>query len=262
MMYLSRLLNGPSVKYVLIEGQNIPQTDRLKARWHKNAPTTLKNTIFLPRMPEGDYLRLLDRVDLLLDPIYFGSGNTFYESMAFGTPMVTMPGEQMRGRIVAGGYKQMRLENAPIADTLQEYIELTVRLAGDAELRRRMKRDIKSAAHKYLFNDHEAADEIFEFIQAAIIEKKKAGGLLPVGWMPLKRYGHTLLKNAINCHLQGDLPNAEKEYRAAIDSGSSNFVIFSNLGIICQATQRTDEAIALYKKAIQINPNHPDAYTT
>ena len=73
--------------------------------------------------------------------------------------------------------------------------------------------------------------------------------------------GVRLLKEAINHHIQGDLNNAEKAYRAAIDSGLSNCALFSNLGIICQASQRTEEAIVLYKKAIQINPNHKDAYT-
>jgi len=126
------ILRLPNARYVLIEGTNKPQTDRLKARWSKKAPTTLENTIFLPRMPQVDYLCLLETVDILLDPIYFGSGNTFYESMALGTPLVTMPGDYMRGRIVAGGYKQMKLENPPVAENIQDYIELTVRLAEDA----------------------------------------------------------------------------------------------------------------------------------
>ena len=73
--------------------------------------------------------------------------------------------------------------------------------------------------------------------------------------------GDILLKNAIKHHIQGDLKNAEKDYRAAIDSGLLNVSLFSNLGIICQETQRTEEAISLYKKAIQINPNDPNAYT-
>ncbi len=73
--------------------------------------------------------------------------------------------------------------------------------------------------------------------------------------------GDILLKNAINHHTQGDLKNAEKAYRAAIDSGLLNVALFSNLGMICQITQRTEEAILLYQKAIQTNPNHPNAYT-
>ena len=72
--------------------------------------------------------------------------------------------------------------------------------------------------------------------------------------------GDSLLKKAINYHIRGDLKNAEKDYRAAIESGFSNVAVFSNLGTICQATQRTDEAAIYYRKAIEINPNHPDPY--
>ena len=74
-------------------------------------------------------------------------------------------------------------------------------------------------------------------------------------------YGESLLKKAIECHIKGDFINAEKAYRKAIDWGISNVTIFSNLGIICQSTQRTDHAIAYYKKAIKINHNHPNPYT-
>ena len=65
--------------------------------------------------------------------------------------------------------------------------------------------------------------------------------------------GKRLLKNAIKYHIQGDLKNAEKTYRAAINSGLLNAALFSNLGTICQISQRTEEAIDLYKRAIQIN---------
>ena len=44
--------------------------------------------------------------------------------------------------------------------------------------------------------------------------------------------GEILLQNAISCHIQGDLENAEKAYRVAIDSGLINIALFLNLGII------------------------------
>ena len=60
-----------------------------------------------------------------------------------------------------------------------------------------------------------------------------------------------LLDIAINCHAKGDLVNAEKNYREAIKSGCAQFSTFSNLGIICKNSGRLDEAIYLYKKAIE-----------
>ena len=181
---ISRL---PNAKYVLIKGSSKPQTDRLKARWAATAPKTLENSIFLDSMPHADYLCLLETVDILLDTIYFGSGNSFYEAMAFGTPVVTLPGIHMRGRIVAGGYKQMKLDNAPVAESLQDYIEITVRLAEDPILRKMLKREIKHAAERYLFNDKEAVDEIAEFIKSAVECNRETGGLLPVDWTSSKQ---------------------------------------------------------------------------
>ena len=184
---LERIISKlPEAKYVLIEGTNKPMTQRLKSRWAATAPKTLANSIFLPRMTQQDYLCLLETVDILLDPIYFGSGNTFYEAMAIGTPLVTMPGAYMRGRIVAGGYKQMTLDNAPIANDIDDYIEITIRLAEDADLRRSLKQQIKTSALMHLFDDQEAANEIIEFIRAAVDENRETGCLLPVDWSPSK----------------------------------------------------------------------------
>ena len=72
--------------------------------------------------------------------------------------------------------------------------------------------------------------------------------------------GESLLKNALQHHMQGDLVSAESGYRKAIQVGYYNHAIFINLGVICKNSGRPEEAILLYKKAIEINPNDPDAY--
>ena len=75
-----------------------------------------------------------------------------------------------------------------------------------------------------------------------------------------KTSGDALRKSAIDHHTKGDLKNAEKDYREAINIGYSDYAIFSNLGVICKNSGRPEEAISLYTKAIEVNPNHPDAY--
>ena len=50
-----------------------------------------------------------------------------------------------------------------------------------------LKQEIRSAAQKYLFDDQEAADEIIEFIRAAVDCLRETGGLLPVDWLPSKK---------------------------------------------------------------------------
>ena len=71
----------------------------------------------------------------------------------------------------------------------------------------------------------------------------------------------TQFDKAIDYHAKGDLVNAEKHYRSLIESGVISYAVLSNLGVICQHSARTQEAIELYKKAIIIDQNHPDAYT-
>ena len=41
------------------------------------------------------------------------------------------------------------------------------------------------------------------------------------------------IQKAINCHVQGDLENAEKSYRIAIGHGFLDATIYSDLGVIC-----------------------------
>ena len=54
----------------------------------------------------------------MLDPLYFGAGNSFHESMYYGTPTVTLPTQNLKSRIVLGAYKQMQIENPPISTEL------------------------------------------------------------------------------------------------------------------------------------------------
>jgi predicted O-linked N-acetylglucosamine transferase (SPINDLY family) len=174
----------PNSRLVLLEGSRPHHTTRLKQRWAQSVPQVLDRANFLPRLSRERYLTLLDTVDILLDPFFFGSGNSFYEAMAIGTPLVTLPGRYMRGRIVAGGYKQMGLEHqAPIATSAENYIQWVQRLAADPELRSMLKALIRTAAAQHLFNDQTVAAEFIAFFRAAIAASH-AGQRLPPGWQP------------------------------------------------------------------------------
>ena len=69
-----------------------------------------------------------------------------------------------------------------------------------------------------------------------------------------------LLKRAIKHHAQGDLIHAEKRYREMIKLGYKHPAVLINLGVICGNKGCEEEAILLYKKAIEANPSNPDAY--
>ncbi len=95
---------------VTLEGKSPEWTRRLRARWQATMRELADRIHFLPALPHADYLRLLELSDVMLDPIHFGGGNSSYEALAVGTPIVTMPGRFLRSRITYGLYQTMRID--------------------------------------------------------------------------------------------------------------------------------------------------------
>ncbi|MDA9625213.1 tetratricopeptide repeat protein, partial [Luminiphilus sp.] len=174
-------LTLPDARLILIRDKSDIVTDQLKERWRQRAPRLINQTIFLPRMKREDFLGLLDIVDFLLDPIYFGSGNTFYEAMIFGTPIVTLPGKTLSGRVVLGGYRQMRVENPPVANSIGEFVRLVVELASDSVALKRLKSILRDAASRYLWDDTQIADEFAAFVTASV-DAAERGSKVPPDW--------------------------------------------------------------------------------
>ncbi len=173
----------PDGHLVLIEGKYTAWSESLRARWAKNFPILLERALFLPRMPEQQFLALLEHVDVLLDTVHFGSGLSFYEAMLSGTPVVTWPGNYMRGRIVTGAYWQMGVSDPPIAASLQEYASIAVGLAHDPERLKALRETLKVEARKKLFADLTAVREFEEFLEAAVAAAMD-DKVLPEGWQP------------------------------------------------------------------------------
>jgi predicted O-linked N-acetylglucosamine transferase (SPINDLY family) len=173
----------PAGHIVLLEGTQPAWTNLLKARWAKAFPVLIDRVQFLPRMPPERFMTLMAHIDVLLDPIHFGSGNTLYEAMVYGTPVVTWPGQFMRGRIVAGAYRQIGITDAPIALCLEDYAPLALALGRDPERRRALRHASLEAAGRELFGDMRALREFEAFIKAAVAAAGR-GEKLPAGWKP------------------------------------------------------------------------------
>ena len=163
------LLNDPNGYLVLIGGGGKEKfwSNILNTRWAKISPTFKERTIFLNRMNLSDFVSLCDCVDVLLDPIYFGGGNSFLESMIVGTPTITMPGEYLKSNITAGAYKQMRILNPPIVKNSQEYVNLAISLANDKKKNQILREEFKNNANKYLFNNKKVLNEFEKFLEDA-----------------------------------------------------------------------------------------------
>jgi len=171
----------PDGHIVFLAAGHVVQTDQLLQRWEANHPILLKRTTFLPRQSFPRFLQLMGVVDVLLDPIHFGSGNTMYEAMVHGTPIVTWPGRFMRGRIVAAAYARMEISDAPVVDEISDYAAMAVSLGQSAERREDLRHRSRIAAREKLFSDLSAVREFEAFLEEAV-EARGAGRMLPADW--------------------------------------------------------------------------------
>jgi protein O-GlcNAc transferase len=141
----------PHGRIVVIEGRVPEWTNRLRSRWQRTLANVHDRIVFLPAIANDDYLRLLRICDVILDPLHFGGGNSSYEALAMGTPVVTLPSQFLRGRITAGLYRKMQMTEC-VVDTTDEYIALAVRLAKDPAFRQAIRSRI-AAQSGVLFDD-------------------------------------------------------------------------------------------------------------
>ncbi len=125
---------------------------KLLNRFKKNTKIDLDRIEFINGLSWEDYINHCGQASVLLDPFYFSAGNSFYESMFYGTPTVTKPTEYTKSRLVLGAYNQMKIEDAPIVNNVSEYVGKAVEIANNQKLYD-LKKYYKEQAKKNLFEN-------------------------------------------------------------------------------------------------------------
>jgi len=133
--------------------------ERLRARFMRAIPDVAERIRVLPRAKGmAHYYSRLKHADVLLDTFHFGGGNTSLEGLAFGTPIVTLPGSFMRGRHTLGMYSAMGVRDC-IATSMEHYAELAVKLAAEPGFRADVSRRI-AAGSAALYEDERVVLEL------------------------------------------------------------------------------------------------------
>ena len=159
--------NNPESIFVFVEDSIGQSTERFITRLSNNAPNVREQSLFLKVMGRGEYQALCKCMDILLDPIYYGSGITFFEAALAGTPIVTLDGDFLRSRVVASGYREIELENAPISSTVAEYVSITTELLRNDSRRNALKSSLKRRRHR-LFNRFDFVRSFESFCMRAV----------------------------------------------------------------------------------------------
>jgi predicted O-linked N-acetylglucosamine transferase (SPINDLY family) len=151
---------------VLLTGVHPSWEKALQARFRRTLPEQAHRIRFLPRQSQDDFLHVQALADVLLDTFPFGGGNTGYEALAFGTPIVTMPGAFLRGRLTYAFYEQMGVLDC-VARSPQEYANIAVRLGTDPAHRATV-RDRILASKDRLYEDRTVIRDLEEFLAASV----------------------------------------------------------------------------------------------
>ncbi len=99
--------------------------------------------LLLPELSPAQYAAYNALGDVYLDSIGWSGGNTTLEALPHGLPIVTLPGSLMRGRHTYAILQQMGIHET-IASSLEEYIQIAVRLGLDDRWREQMGRQVQA----------------------------------------------------------------------------------------------------------------------
>jgi protein O-GlcNAc transferase len=130
-----------------------------------------RHVVMLPYLDPGAYHAINSLSDIRLDTIGWSGCNSTFEAIACDLPIITLPGKLMRQRHSAAILTAMGITET-IASSLNEYIELAVRLGRDPLLRKQISKKI--AANKHLvYQDRACIIALEDFFEKAVRERPR-----------------------------------------------------------------------------------------
>ncbi|MCM0082489.1 tetratricopeptide repeat protein [Geomonas sp. Red32] len=130
---------------IIVFQRDVQQWNELFLERLQGAGVDLSRVLFIPRLPYGDYLELTRLVDVVLDTLHVSGGVTSFDAFAVGTPVVTLPGAFMRGRLTLSLYRRMGIDDCVVESTAA-YVDKAVAIASDRDLRSRLSARINEAS--------------------------------------------------------------------------------------------------------------------
>ena len=162
------LRRDPAGHVVLIGGIQPHWIEVFRNRFSRAFPDVVDRLILLPNLPTENYLSLLSHCAVSLDPIHFGGANTSMEAFTMGTPVVTLPGGQLRNRQTLSFYRMMEWEDL-VVDEFEPYIALCLQLAQDQDFREHHSKVVQERCH-VLFDTVDVTRQLETFFETAAKE--------------------------------------------------------------------------------------------
>lgn len=160
----------PSAFFVFVASKDPHETKvfstRMNETFEKNGLKFADRAKILPRTSFKEYMQLLSVLEVNLDSIGWNGGYTTMDSIAMNLPVVTTAGEFMRGRLCQAMLRVIGADEL-IGNSVEEYIDIAVKLGTIDEYRASMIEKIKSNKDK-LFNNTDCVKHLDHFWKSKI----------------------------------------------------------------------------------------------
>jgi predicted O-linked N-acetylglucosamine transferase (SPINDLY family) len=123
----------------------------------------------IPRLSHDGFLGLVRIADVMLDPVHFGGGSTTIQALSFGTPVVTLPSEFLRGRISYACYQHMGVDRL-VGKDMDDYIKIAVELGKNRDERSSLRQEL-SQKSEVLFSNMKVIEECESFLQGVFLKR-------------------------------------------------------------------------------------------
>lgn len=159
----------PDGHFVLLIGRDEKGRKLLYERLKQNLGETIYQRIhFYPVFSFEKYCRLLSLATCILDSPVYSGGLTSFDAFSYNIPEVTLSGSLHVQNFATGIYRRMGLGQLPCF-SVNDYIDLVVRLGTESEFRLSVSREIEANHHK-IFGSPEVLEEHTRFFESVCTE--------------------------------------------------------------------------------------------
>ncbi|MCP4748717.1 MAG: tetratricopeptide repeat protein [Desulfobacteraceae bacterium] len=141
---------------------------RLANAFHREGLDARTYCRFADRLNHPDFLSLNLAADVLLDTLDWSGGKTCLEALWCGLPLVTLPGEFMRGRHAYAFLKRIDLPET-IAEDKNDYIRIAAQIGLDRNFQCKIREHIQNKKH-LLFNDGSVIKSLEAFLKKEYVQ--------------------------------------------------------------------------------------------
>lgn len=155
----------PSAKILFVKFNDLDRIilKRLSKRLTKAQQSRV---IFSPIFKRSDYYRVLKYAYVVLETFPFGGGNTMLQSLAVGTPYISLKSPFLRGSFGTAYYNYIG-HTTHIASTVDEYVSLAIQAAHDPKAKTALTMVVNAHRHR-LFNNMDGVNEFYDWIKRTL----------------------------------------------------------------------------------------------